>query len=288
MGNAWTVAELDNIGAVEYWYTRAMIDNATRNGIYAVCNMSDIGPLLAQRASPRASRVVRAASDAEVAMGVNVPARPLGFTPLRDGAGVPVLHNGDDCDTIVNAAFNNLGGIDIYDSYVDVCPSKAVAPVAADSNNNAAGCATTYDPCRDDKTTTYLNTASVKTAIHANMNITWTGCSSIVDYSRFDLLSSMLPTYEMLIAAGLRIWVYSGDVDAIVPTIGTRSWLAALPLTEAAALHPWSVNGQVGGWTTEYKELTFATVRNAGHFVPELQGERALYMINTFLAGGKL
>ena len=189
VGNAWTVAELDNIGAVEYWYTRAMIDNATRNGIYAVCNMSDIGPLLAQRASPRASRVVRAASDAEVAMGVNVPARPLGFTPLRDGSGVPALHNGDDCDTIVNAAFNNLGGIDIYDSFVDVCPSKAVAPVAADSNNNAAGCATTYDPCRDDKTTTYLNTPSVKTAIHANMNITCVRWTSLTQHATWTLTS---------------------------------------------------------------------------------------------------
>lgn len=287
VGNAWTVAELDNTGAVEYWYSRTMIDSATRAGIYATCNMSDIGPLLAQRGSPRASRVVRPASDTEVEMGVKVPARPLGFTPLRDGAGKPILHNGDDCDTIVNAAFNNLGGIDIYDSYVDVCPSKAV-PEATDNNNNAAGCATTFDPCRDDKTTTYLNTPSVKAAIHANASITWTGCSNIVNYSRFDLLSSMLPTYEFLIAAGLRIWVYSGDVDAIVPTVGTRSWLEALPLTQTAALHPWMVNGQVGGWTTEFNELTFATVRNAGHFVPELQGERALYMFSTFLAGGKL
>lgn len=34
---------------------------------------------------------------------------------------------------------------------------------------------------------------------------------------RRDVLRSMLPLYRELIGAGLRILVYSGDVDAIVP-----------------------------------------------------------------------
>ena len=59
--------------------------------------------------------------------------------------------------------------------------------------------------------------------------------------------------------------VFSGDVDAIVPVLGTRAWLAQLPLSQTNASRPWTLNGQVGGWVTEYAELTFATVRNAGH-----------------------
>jgi hypothetical protein len=160
-----------------------------------------------------------------------------------------------------------------YDIFVDVCPSGAAdqrpsgraLAASGEGSNNAAGCATNYDPCRDDHTTTYLNAPSVKAAIHANASITWAGCSSVVNYSRFDLLSSMIPTYEFLFQQGLRILVFSGDVDAIVPTLGTREWLRLLPLVEAEGIRPWTVDTQVGGWVTQYDKLTFATIRNAGH-----------------------
>jgi serine carboxypeptidase-like clade 2 len=294
-----------------------MIDRQTHDGVLATCNMSDVGPLAA------ASRGVRLEADWEVEAGV-VPGskvRPLGFSPLYDAArGGAKVHGGLDCDGWTNQAFNSLGNINIYDIFVDVCGSgaaskKALSPLGEESNNNA-GCATNYDPCRDDKTTAYLNNAAVKAAIHANASIAWSGCSSIINYSRFDLLTSMLPVYEFLFSAGLRIMVFSvslrtpshkpqkrkttltprpqlypgeqGDVDAIVPVLGTRAWLEELPLTQTNASRPWTLGGQVGGWVTEYKELTFATVRNAGHMVPETQGARGLALVNAFLSGAPL
>jgi len=161
----------------------------------------------------------------------------------------------------------------------------AAAPLRAGSNS-AAGCAVGYDPCRDARTTTYLNTPAVKAAIHANASIVWDGCSAVVDYSRFDLLSSMVPTYRALIAAGLRILVYSGDVDAIVPSLGSRAWIQSMNLTVTAPLRAWTdPSGQVGGWTTSYAGLDFTTVRNSGHFVPELQGARALALFAAFIDG---
>ena len=200
-----------------------------------------------------------------------------------------------------------MGNINIYDVFVDVCSSGArqrsvaaavavaasasATPLTEGSNNNA-GCALTYDPCADGKTQTYLNRADVKAAIHANASITWVDCSEVVDYSRFDLLTSMIPTYQYLLSAFPqgRYLVYSGDVDAIVPTTGTRLWLELLGLPEAAAgaWRPYTVGGQVGGWTVDYTGLTFATVRNAGHFVPSLQQERSLYLFTHFLAGTPL
>jgi len=284
-GNAWTVAELDNIGAITYWYTRTMIDNATYNGILSTCNMSDVGPLLAKQ--------TRDESEWEIAAGITAPPRPLGFTPLFDKAtGKAKVSSGLDCDGWTNQGFSLISGIDIYDSFSDVCtvssPSSASKSISVSSSlssgsNNNAGCALDYDPCRDGKTTTYLNDPLVKSLIHANASIVWTGCSDIVDYSRFDLLSSMLPVYEFLISQGLRISVYSGDVDAIVPTVGTREWIAALGVSEIAPIRPWTVNGQVGGWTTQFNGLNFTTIRNAGHFVPEMQGERALKFFKAFL-----
>ena len=51
---------------------------------------------------------------------------------------------------------------------------------------------------------TYLNRADVQKAIHANMNLPykWSECSSVLNYSRFDLLTSVLPVYDFLIEVG--------------------------------------------------------------------------------------
>lgn len=61
--------------------------------------------------------------------------------------------------------------------------------------------------------------------------------------------------------------VYSGDVDGIVPITGTRAWITKLGLPVKEAWRPYTVNGQVGGYTIEYDGLRFASVRNAGHMV---------------------
>jgi serine carboxypeptidase-like clade 2 len=89
----------------------------------------------------------------------------------------------------------------------------------------------------------YLDRKDVQQAIHANTTLPfpWTVCSSVVQYSRASLLSSMLPVYDELIKAKLRMLVYSGDVDAIVPVTGTMAWVASLNLTVTSPKKPWYV-----------------------------------------------
>ena len=70
----------------------------------------------------------------------------------------------------------------------------------------------------------------------------------------------MLPKYRQLIKAGVKILVYSGDVDGIVPFTGTRNWLALLNLPVRSPQRPWYSDHQVGGYITEYDGLTFACV----------------------------
>jgi carboxypeptidase C (cathepsin A) len=65
-------------------------------------------------------------------------------------------------------------------------------------------------------------------------------------------------------------------VDAIVPVTGTRAWIASMKRAEKESWTPYTVQGQVGGYYTVYDAFTFATVRNAGHMVPQWQPERAL------------
>ncbi len=61
----------------------------------------------------------------------------------------------------------------------------------------------------------------------------------IYKISRDDLLSSMIPTYKELLDSGIKMLVYTGDVDAIVPIIGTRQWIESLGLEVEEKWRPW-------------------------------------------------
>ncbi|GLI60132.1 hypothetical protein VaNZ11_002203 [Volvox africanus] len=347
VGNPWTDAAIDNMGAIDYWWTHALVSDQTAQGVRANCNFSRIGPLDPHPAHQEAQ--------------------------TRD----------ELCDDFCNRAFDELGSINIYEIYADLCDdppnlrrqvealhwalagnpgAKATSDSEIHSSSSSNGVAefgslaaraavatstrvktvaaggqqqqqqqqqqqrprlqaqnhrpnvqiesastsykssrlsyagdgsdAGYDPCIDDETEIYLNLPEVQKALHANQTVKlpwrWTDCTRSIVYSREDLLSSMLPVYDRLLQANLRILIYSGDVDGIVPVVGTRRWVSSLRLKERAAWRPWFSGTQVGGYVVEYQGLTFATVRGAGHMVPYVQPVRAAHMIKTFLAGQAL
>jgi len=131
-----------------------------------------------------------------------------------------------------------------------------------------------YDPCIDNQVELYFNRPDVQDALHANQSGKipgpWKTCNEGLEYSRDDILSSVIPVYEKLLDSGsLDMLIYSGDIDAIVPVIGTRNWIRSLKLKVEDAWRPWrSSTGQVAGWTVGHeKGLRFASVRGAGHMV---------------------
>jgi hypothetical protein len=111
----------------------------------------------------------------------------------------------------------------------------------------------------------------------------------------------------------LRLWVYSGDVDGIVPVLGTRRWVEGLGLQVARAAaaargdggeegegeegddgssasggawRSWTdAEGQVGGRRVDYQGgLSLVTVRGAGHMVPYDAPQRARELMRMFFA----
>lgn len=74
--------------------------------------------------------------------------------------------------------------------------------------------------------------------------------------------------------SGLKIWIYSGDVDSNVPITGTITWIKKLKkeekLKETEKWRAWFVPGfrehemQVGGFTWELEKIRFVSVRGAG------------------------
>lgn len=200
-------------------------------------------------------------------------------------------NSSNQCDDAVNYATNyELGNIDAYSIYTPSCLSSTNSTIRV-KNTLLRRRISGYDPCTENYAEKYYNRPDVQKALHANVTgipYKWTACSDVLIKNWKDSQNSMLPTYKELIATGLRIWVFSGDTDSVVPVTATRFALHHLNLTIKTRWYPWYSGNQVGGWTEVYDGLTFATVRGAGHEVPLFQPKRAYILFKSFLAGKEL
>lgn len=200
----------------------------------------------------------------------------------------------DKCDEVMDYAMNHeFGDIDQYSIYTPTCGASKKRPnISGSLKNSLIGLRFSgYDPCTESYAENYYNRPDVQKALHANTTAIpykWTACSDVLLRHWKDSDNSILPIYKKLIAAGLRIWVFSGDTDSVVPVTATRFSLSHLNMKIKIAWYPWYSGGQVGGWTEVYDGLTFATVRGAGHEVPLFQPRRGFILFRTFLSGRHL
>ncbi|KDP38690.1 hypothetical protein JCGZ_04043 [Jatropha curcas] len=249
VGNAVTDSYYDSIGTVTFWWSHSMISDRTYRSILDNCNFKDEN------------------------------------------------RSSEKCDEAVNYAMNHeFGDIDQYSIYTPSCiqlqnNKSNLRPLRLFKNTLLRGRISGYDPCTENYAEKYYNRPDVQKAMHANVTgipYKWTACSDVLIKNWRDSESSVLPIYKELIAAGLRIWVFSGDTDSVVPVTATRFSLSHLNLTVKTRWYPWYSGNQVGGWTEAYNGLTFATVRGAGHEVPLFQPRRAFILFRSFVAGKEL
>ncbi|KAK1432916.1 hypothetical protein QVD17_09819 [Tagetes erecta] len=251
VGNAVTDNYYDNLGTVTYWWSHAMISDKTYHQLINTCD----------------------------------------FRRQK---------NSNECESLYSYAMDQeFGNIDQYNIYAPPCNNS-------DGSYSSMTRQTTrlphrphqtirrisgYDPCTERYAEIYYNREDVQKAFHANTTripYKWTACSETLNRNWNDTDVSILPIYRELIDAGLRIWVFSGDVDSVVPVTATRYALAQLKLKTKVPWYPWYVKKQVGGWTEVYEGLTFATVRGAGHEVPLFKPREALQLLRSFLKGQPL
>lgn len=280
VGNPWTDPEFDNKFSAVDWWTHALISTATMDGILQNCDFRNIGPL----------------SDAAADSAV------------RNSTAL--------CNQFLDEASTAMASIDIYQILEDICLSSAPAGsvgkrkspmgyhflrqrfaaafgAAADQSSGGIGsnkfAPQPAPPCIDDWTTTYMNRADVQKAMHAHLYgiKEWQECSDAVQYSQRDLFTSVVPVWREVIAAkSLRLLILSGDIDGIVSFEGTRAIIEnELRPAVRKPWRPWMLDGQVGGYVTEYEDgLWFSTVRGAGHMIPSVRPDRSLYVISKFLS----
>ncbi|VFQ97227.1 unnamed protein product [Cuscuta campestris] len=199
---------------------------------------------------------------------------------------VSILRLPPDCNNAINLANEEQGNIDIHSIFTPVCNATVTTPTTSKGYFNAWR-SRSYDPCTWIYSTKYFNTPQVQKALHANVTgipYTWETCSATVANNWSDAPISMLPIYKELIAAGFRIWLFSGDTDAEIPVAATRKSINAMNLTTLANWYAWYDDlGEVGGWSQVYKGLTFVTVRGAGHEAAVLWPRQVLTLLRSFL-----
>ncbi|KAI3971914.1 hypothetical protein MKW92_006599 [Papaver armeniacum] len=80
-----------------------------------------------------------------------------------------------------------------------------------------------------------------------------------------------------------------GDHDMWVPYIGSEKWTRSLGYKILDEWRPWFFNNQVAGYLQGYaNNLTFLTIKGAGHTVPEYKPKEALAFYSRWLAGEKI
>ncbi|KAG9450968.1 hypothetical protein H6P81_010933 [Aristolochia fimbriata] len=176
------------------------------------------------------------------------------------------------CDSYLSQADDQVGDIYLYNIYAPFCGTPA---------SSGAG----FDPCSEDYIFTYLNLPEVQRALHANVTglpYSWDTCAGLPWNDR---PSTVLPVIQKLMASGIRVWIYSGDVDGVVPVSATKLSIEKMNPQVKKAWHPWYTQQEVGGYAVVYLNLTFVTVRDSGHFVPSYQPARALTLFSSFING---
>ena len=114
----------------------------------------------------------------------------------------------------------------------------------------------------------YLNRADVQAAIHAKApRAPWSDCSDI----GFDVTwPSSIPDYTAAFEAGLKVLVFSGDLDVTTcPFLSTQVAVEALSKLPGGEVTrnwtAWDVKGvagaQTGGYIEYHQKFTFATIK---------------------------
>ncbi|KAM3137558.1 hypothetical protein pb186bvf_010348 [Paramecium bursaria] len=104
--------------------------------------------------------------------------------------------------------------------------------------------------------------------------------------------------YPKIIKNNIKVLKFSGDIDGVVPITGSLYWIDKLQrefgLPTIVPWRPWYKSGtndqtrQNAGSYWQIQGLTFVSIRNAGHMVPQDQREAAYILIKSFIDGVEL
>ena len=130
----------------------------------------------------------------------------------------------------------------------------------------------------------FLNDENIKSKLGVDNSIIWTQCFGGLNYTLGDSFKFYSET--MLKYPDLKVWVFSGTEDAVLATLGTMRWINKLNFTIDKEWTQYKIDDQIAGYVQKYKEgLVIATVKGAGHMVPQDKRASAFKIFDSFMNG---
>ena len=226
-------------------------------------------------------------------------------------------YNYEKCNEVANKAINRLNGLNIY-NYLEKCDTpttengeidyfsnyflknswafpnldKLQKSMKSNPLNTKKSKVSEKDeklsrPCVNDQPiTNYLNREEVKEALHVKKEKEWELCSYQVN-NRYNMqIKASLWVYPRLIKSGIKILIYNGDADMVVPYNDNIDWVEFLELDVEEEWRQWRAyndKNNISGYIVKYKGLYFCTIKGAGQEVPRWKPKEAYYMFSHFL-----
>jgi len=136
---------------------------------------------------------------------------------------------------------------------------------------------------------TFLNAKDTQTQLGVKKK--WASCNRIVNVAfQHDWMKNYHVKIPDMLADGIKVLIYAGDVDYICNWLGNKKWTLAMEWPHrsefnAAKDAPYSVDGKQVGRLRASNGFHFMQVYQAGHMVPMDQPAVALSMLNDFIGG---
>ncbi|KAK9186454.1 hypothetical protein WN944_009068 [Citrus x changshan-huyou] len=147
------------------------------------------------------------------------------------------VHPSSSCDKFLEVADNELGNIDQYSIFTPSCTASVVGHASEK-----------YDPCTEKHSVVYFNQPEVQKALHVIPAVApakWETCSGVVNNNWLDSPRTVLDIYHELIHSGLRIWMFSGDTDVVIPITSTRYSIDGRMDPREGQCHAWNESASV-------------------------------------------
>lgn len=132
--------------------------------------------------------------------------------------------------------------------------------------------------------TNWLNRGDVRKALHIPDTLpSWDICSDDVGAHYKIVYATMKDVYLKLLSVGLRALVYNGDTDMACNFLGDQWFVEDLGLKATSKYQTWVHNDQIAGFSQQFGNITFLTVKGAGHMVPQWAPGPAFQMFQAFI-----
>ena len=218
------------------------------------------------------------------------------------------------CEALIAEADKAIGPFNIYNFYdncgggnqqAEAAPQLASllehrrrlgdAPASSSPSSSPSSGGQEY-PCGTGKAATaWANTPVVREALHMKPQAFYGRPWSLQAGAGMEYTTYTGASYDLYpgLLQKVNVLIYNGDVDACVPYNSNADWVEALAKQQGypqlQPWRPWRVDTVPAGYVTTYAaaqhNLTFLTIKQSGHMVPQYQPERAFSFFSRWLEG---